>query len=131
MSLHLDVNPQIEARFNALARQRGVDQNTLFETMLTVFDKVANKVDIVPKFTAANDPLIARLEAQIASAPTDPDDIREAEEDMNELMRNLNANRRATGERIPFPDIAACTLCPMSIACTLHATGLRPHACTG
>lgn len=97
MSLHLDVSPQAEERFADLARQRGVDQSTLFETMLTVFDKAAQKIESTPKFTAANDPLIARLEAQIAAAPTDPDEIRDAEEDMNELMRNLNANRSSIG----------------------------------
>jgi len=105
MSLHLDVKPQVEERFNALARLRGVDQSTLFETMLTVFDSTPHEVNPAPKYTAANDPLVARLEALIAEAPTDPEAIREAEDDMNELMRNLNANRRATGERIPFPDV--------------------------
>lgn len=56
-------------------------------------------------YTAENDPLVARLEARIASAPTDPEAIREAEEDLNELMRNMNANRAETGGRLPFPDV--------------------------
>ncbi len=55
---------------------------------------------------ADNDPTIALLESWIAQAPTDPDEIREAEEDLREFKRNMNANRAATGERIPYPDVA-------------------------
>ncbi len=63
-------------------------------------------IDIdLPDDAAAVDPTSAWLEARIASAPTDPDAIREAEQDLNELMRNMNANRQATGERVPFPDV--------------------------
>ena len=59
----------------------------------------------IPDAVGADDPTLAWLEARIAAAPTDADEIREAEEDMRELMRNMNANRKVTGERIPFPDI--------------------------
>jgi|HubBroStandDraft_5_1064220.scaffolds.fasta_scaffold1069872_1 hypothetical protein len=59
----------------------------------------------VPDNNTDVDPTMAWLQARIASAPTDPSAIREAEEDMSELMRNMNANRAATGERIPFPEV--------------------------
>ena len=38
-------------------------------------------------------------------ATNDPEEIRRAEEDLAELKRNLNANRAATGERLPFPEM--------------------------
>ncbi len=67
--------------------------------------KPGQVIDIdLPDDTAEPDPTLAWLEARIASAPTDPEAIREAEEDLNDLMRNMNVNREATGERIPFPD---------------------------
>ncbi len=49
---------------------------------------------------------IALLRSWIAQAPTDPEEIRAAEEELREFQRNLNANRVATGERIPYPDVA-------------------------
>lgn len=52
-----------------------------------------------------NDPTIALLESWIAQAPTDPEAIREAEEDLNEFKRNMNANRTITGERLPYPEV--------------------------
>ena len=106
MSRHLEVSPQVEARFTAITRQQGLDLATLFETMVTDYQSNTKKNPAVqqPKFTAENDPLMAGLKARIAAAPTDPDVIREADEDMQELMRNLYANRWATGERIPFPE---------------------------
>ncbi|MGO8673767.1 MAG: hypothetical protein ACLQVD_20710 [Capsulimonadaceae bacterium] len=107
MTLSIDVSPQVGARFTALAHQSGIEPAALFETMVRQYtpDLNISPPALTPKFTPANDPLMARLEASIAAAPTDPESIREAEEDMLELMRNLNANRRATGERIPFPEV--------------------------
>lgn len=105
MTLHLDVSPQIGARFTAIAQHSGIDPAALFETMVTQYQPNVENRQRTPNFTPDNDPLMARLEARIAAAPTDPEQIREAEEDMLDLMRNLNANRRVTGERIPFPDV--------------------------
>jgi hypothetical protein len=34
MSLHLDVSPQAEARFNSVAEERGIEPGQLFEEML-------------------------------------------------------------------------------------------------
>ena len=36
-------------------------------------------------------------------ATTDPDQIRAAEEEVDEFMKAMNENRAATGERLPFP----------------------------
>ena len=104
--LTLNVSPQIEAKLFDFARQEGIDPTALIEKMVKEYRLIATPQgpESQPKFTVANDPLMARLEARIAAAPTDPEAIREAEEDLNELMRNMNANRAATGERIPFPN---------------------------
>jgi hypothetical protein len=47
---------------------------------------------------------IALLKSWIAQAPTEPGEIHHAEEELNEFKRNMNANRAATGGRIPYPD---------------------------
>ena len=49
------------------------------------------------------DPTIALLELWIAQAPTDPEAIREADDDIRELKRNLDLPRKETGARLHFP----------------------------
>jgi hypothetical protein len=102
----LNVSPQIEAKLFDVARQEGIEPGALIEKMVREYRPAAavRTSPAQPKYTAENDPLIARLDALLAAAPTDPEAIREAEEDMNDLMRNMNANRSAVGGRIPFPE---------------------------
>ena len=100
--MSIEISPQIEARIMNFARQEGIEPSALIEKLVEAYRP---PVPVPPVYTAENDPLMARLEAAIAQAPTDPDEIREAEEDLLEFMRNMNANRRAVGGRIPYPDI--------------------------
>ena len=51
------------------------------------------------------DPTLALIESWIAQAPTDPEAIREAEEDLLELKRNLNLPRKRAGARLHFPEV--------------------------
>ena len=53
-----------------------------------------------PKATAA----ILFLQEKMKRALTDPEEIRKAEAELDELHRNLDANRRAAGERPLFPE---------------------------
>ncbi len=55
------------------------------------------------KLTAETDPGIALLESWLADAPTDPEEIRQAEAERNEFLHNLNRNRIESGERPLFP----------------------------
>ena len=72
--------------------------------------KPGDKVDIqveTPRsapLTVENDPTIALLESWIATAPTDPEAVREAEEDLREFKRNMNLPRRETGTRLHYPE---------------------------
>jgi len=55
----------------------------------------------VPKNAAA----IALLQSWLQSEATDdPEEIRQAEAELAEFKRNMNANRAATGERLVFPE---------------------------
>lgn len=58
------------------------------------------KPTLAPKTAAA----IAFLEARIAEGQAaDPDTKRQAEEELEEFKRNMNANRAATDERLIYP----------------------------
>jgi hypothetical protein len=48
---------------------------------------------------------IALLKSWIAEAPTDPDVIREAEEDLREFKKNMNLPRKEAGARLHFPEV--------------------------
>lgn len=51
-----------------------------------------------------SDPSIALLLSWIAQAPSDPEAIREAEEDLLEFKKNMNLPRRETGARLHYPE---------------------------
>ena len=57
-----------------------------------------------PPIDAENAAAIALLDFWLQQDATDdPEEIRKADEEFEELRRNLNANRAATGERLVFP----------------------------
>ena len=70
-------------------------------------DKIDVQFDLPRNYQEAlePDPTIALIESWIALAPTDPDAIREAEEDLLEFKRSLNRPRKETGARLHFPEV--------------------------
>lgn len=57
-----------------------------------------------PVIDAGNTAALALLDSWLKEDTTDdPEEIRKSEEEYEELKRNLNANRAATGERLVFP----------------------------
>ena len=63
---------------------------------------VSNQVK--PVIDAENAAAIALLNSWLKEDVTDdPEEIRKSEEEYEELKRNLNVNRAATGERLVFP----------------------------
>jgi hypothetical protein len=53
---------------------------------------------------AEDDPTIALLQSWIAAAPTEPEAIKEAEEDLREFNSNLNKPRKEAGARLLYPE---------------------------
>lgn len=71
------------------------------------------ELKVIEEFAAEDAPLadpkaaasIALLRSWIAQAPTDPEAIREAEEDLREFKKGLNRSRKETGARLHFPEV--------------------------
>ncbi len=105
MSLHLDISPQAEARFTAAARQKGIDPAAYFEKMLSDYlPLVPADVQATPIISAKNAAAIAYLDRRLKEEATDdPEEIRKADAEVEELMQNLNRNRIESGERPLFP----------------------------
>jgi hypothetical protein len=67
-----------------------------------VDSKVSEAAPLADPKAAAS---IALLRQWIAEAPTDPEGIREAEEDLREFKKNMNKPRKEAGARLLFPEV--------------------------
>jgi len=106
MILTISFTPQEEAWLTAQAVQQGLPPAALIKKMVDERMPDADEglakpaVEINDKSKAA----IALLQSWMEEDATDdPEEIRQAEEELEELKRDLNANRAATGERLVFP----------------------------
>jgi hypothetical protein len=102
MTLHIDVTPQAEAWLSAEAQQRGLLPTDVARRVIE--ERASAAAPTAPTVAAENAAAIAYLDRKLKEDATDdPEEIRRAEQEFEELKRNLNANRAATGERLVFP----------------------------
>ena len=102
MPLLLELSLSEEARLSAAAERNGVEPAELARQL------VANNLPPVPDECLGGDrenaAAIALLQGWMRDEATDdPVVIRQAEIELEELKRKLNANRAETGERLLFP----------------------------
>ena len=99
MTLNLNLNPELTARLTAAAQRQDVEPQAILQ------DLVIHSLPATPdEVSAKNAAAIAMLSRWIEEDATDdPEEIRKADEEVEELKRNMNANRAATGERLVFP----------------------------
>ena len=50
-------------------------------------------------------PTMALMKLWLKNAPTDPEEMREAEEDLLEFKRNMNLPRKEAGARLHYPEV--------------------------
>ncbi len=89
----------------AAARLEGLDPGVFIERLLAQYHPDESATVPANSIDPENDASIALLESWIASAPTDADAIRDAEEDLAEFKRNMNTARKAASARILFPEV--------------------------
>jgi hypothetical protein len=97
MTLNIDLTPQEEAWLNAQAVRQGLPPTEIVRRLLgeRLPEPSAPGGAAVDARSAA---AIAYLDRKLKEDATDdPEEIRRAEEELEELKRNLNANRAATG----------------------------------
>ena len=98
----LDLTPTEEARISTVARQTGLAPADYVKKLVQEHLPPV-PADNAPPIDAENAAAIALLESWLAAAPTDPEEIRRAEADLDEFMQDLNRNRMESGERPLFP----------------------------
>ena len=109
MTLTIDLSSQEEAWLNAQALQQGVRPAEIIKKM--VDERMPDVSRISEELEKPSVEIDDRSKAAIAllqswmeeDATDDPEEIRRAEQDLEELKHNLNANRAVTGERLVFP----------------------------
>ena len=104
MSYVIDLPQPVEARLEQEAQKAGVSPA---ELLADVVRKNFGMVVDQEEQKRLNAPSIALLEAWLAEAekPRTAEQEAEAEEDMEDLMRNLNAPRHEA-EQLHFPEVA-------------------------
>jgi hypothetical protein len=109
MTLNIDFTPQETDWINAQAKQQGVPPTEIIrqlvdERILGMKGTHTGTTETKPVLSAKSAAAIAYLDARIAEGQNaTPEEVRQATEEFEELKRNLNANRAATGERLIFP----------------------------
>src|SRR5579871_5240633 len=104
MSYVIELSPPIEAPIEQEARKAGVTPAELVADL--VRKSFSTPIDPEEQ-KRLNAPSVALMESWLAAAekPRTAEEEAAAEEDMQDLMRSLNASRREAGERLHFPEV--------------------------
>ena len=100
MSLVIELPPSVESRLEAEARRSGATPEAVAAALIT--KSFASLEDDEQK--RRNAPSIALLESWLADVSQTDAERRDAEAELVELKKNLNAARRVSGARLLFPD---------------------------
>jgi len=105
MTLNVDFTPQSEAWIKAEAHKRGVPPAEVIRSVIE--ERAAEDSgsrNSPANVTAKNAAAIAMFDKWIAEDATDdPEELRKADQEVEELMQSLNRNRVESGERSLFP----------------------------
>jgi hypothetical protein len=111
MRLTIELTPTEGARLSTAARMKGADDAELARKFVT---------DRLPQFEAdtsspaeprqapdvENDHTIALLKSWLAEDATDdPEELCQAQRELEEFKRNMNAPRKEAGTRVLFPEV--------------------------
>jgi hypothetical protein len=93
----------IEGTWEEISRQ--ADKLSGHRLRVTILPGAAAQAQEEPAaLDAENVAAIAYLQERLQNVPTDPDRVRQAEAELEELHQNLNKNRIEAGERPLFPE---------------------------
>lgn len=100
----LDLTPTEEAQISTTARQIGLPPADYIKKLVKENLPPAPAEPKALQISARNAAAISQLQAWKEEFTDDPEELRQADADLNELMQNLNRNRIESGERPLFPD---------------------------
>ena len=98
MTLTIELTPEEESRLQALAQQKGIHPAEYARKLVT------EQLPALEGKAAENAASIALLEAWLGEAPSGPESLQEAEEDLKEFKHNMNRYRQEAGARLLYPE---------------------------
>ena len=110
MTLTIELTPQEEAWLHEQAAKNGllpaeILKQLVDERLLPRGESLPQPEPTARASDAENAATIALLDSWLLEEATDdPEEIRHAEEELREFKRNMNAPRKASGERLLFPE---------------------------
>ena len=96
MSIIIELPPAQETLIRQEAQREGITESELIQRALA--ERFASPSEEDAK-------ALALIEQWICEAPTDPQQQKEAEEDLLEFQRSINQTRQAAGARILYPGV--------------------------
>lgn len=105
----ITLTPETEAKLIRFATSRGLapeealDEIVVAGIELKAEDARARNRAIALKQAEEDRALLEQWKTE--EATDDPEELKRRDQDMLELQLALNANRKATGERVPFPEL--------------------------
>lgn len=95
MSLIIELPPEQETRLQKEADRAGVTVTQL------IYQTLAERFPVEPDENAQS---LRLIEQWIAQAPTDPEGLQEAEEDLRTFKQAINRTREEAGARLLYPE---------------------------
>jgi hypothetical protein len=106
MTLQVDFTPQTEAWINAQAQQRGLRPADLVRRVIEESAATTALPLRIEESDKTQDPTIALLQSWLTEDATeDPEEVRQAEEELIVFKRRMNVPRKEAGERLLFPEV--------------------------
>jgi hypothetical protein len=100
VTLVVELSPPEAAHLQAVAERQGVPITELVRKAVASYLPSTNPAEV-----QANAASIALLRSWLADAPTDPDAVHEAENDLGAFKRNINRARQDVGApRLVYPE---------------------------
>ena len=96
MDITINLPQPVEARLAEAAHREGVSVSEI------AYRAIAEKYPTAQDGTAE---ALRLLERWMADVPTDPEAIREAEEDLREFQHAINQTRRELGASLVYPNV--------------------------
>lgn len=97
--------PETEARLIRFATARGISTDEAAEELITLGVDQSRTQNRVIALEQAEKLKALFSQWQVEDATDDPEELARRDQEALELQLALNANRKATGERIPYPEL--------------------------
>lgn len=107
--MSITLNPETEAKLIRFATSRGLAPDMALDELLDLsIEQKAEDARVRNRAIALEQAAATKVlfdQWSLEDATDDPEELKRRDQEALELQLALNANRRETGERVPFPEL--------------------------